>query len=95
MSEPTSSQVIDRATSKNKKRMNAHDEVLLHIMLEMHHEGKTIPAGFATEGWCLITKEMQIKYEPKHTKDKLNNRFESLKKWYSTMKSTLILSGSG
>lgn len=93
MSEPTSSQAADKATSKNMKWTDAHDDVLLRIMLEMRKEGKCIPGGFTSEGWGFITKEMQTKYGPKFSKDKLKNRFKSLKKWYSSMKSMLNLNG--
>ncbi|XXG43091.1 hypothetical protein AAC387_Pa01g3206 [Persea americana] len=93
MSEPTSSKGADKATSRNMKWTDAHDDVLLRIMLEMRKEGKCIPGGFTSEGWGFITKEMQTKYGPKFSKDKLKNRFKSLKKWYSSMKSMLNLNG--
>ncbi|RWR90957.1 L10-interacting MYB domain-containing-like protein isoform X1 [Cinnamomum micranthum f. kanehirae] len=95
MSEPSSSQATNKATSKNMKWTDAHDEVLLLIMLDMRKEGKFIPGGFTSEGWGLITKQMVTVHGPDFSKDKLKNRFKSYKKWYSAMKSMLNLSGFG
>ena len=47
------------------KWTNEHDDVLLHIMLEMRKVGKVIPEGFTSEGWALITKEMKTKLGPR------------------------------
>lgn len=77
------------------KWTDAHDEVLLLIMLDMRKEGKFIPGGFTSEGWGLITRQMLTVHGPEFSKDKLKNRFKSYKKWYSAMKSMLNLSGFG
>ena len=95
MSEPSSSQATNRATSKNMKWTDAHDEVLLLITVNMQKEGKYIPGGFTSEGWGLITKQMHTEHGPEFSKDKLKNRFKSYKKWYSPMKSMLNLRGFG
>ena len=95
MSEPTSSQAANTVSPRNMKWTNEHDDVLLHIILEMRKEGKVITRRFTSEGWALITKEMQTKLGPQFSKDKLKNRMKSFKKWYSAMKAMLYLSGFG
>ena len=95
MSQPSSSQAARGSTLRNIKWTNTNDVVLLHIMLEMRKEGKVIPGGFTSEGWALITKEMQTKFGPEFSKDKLKNRLKSYKTWYSAMKAMLNLGGFG
>ncbi|RWR86388.1 L10-interacting MYB domain-containing protein [Cinnamomum micranthum f. kanehirae] len=73
------------------KWTGTNDVALLHIMLEIRKEGKVIPGGFTSEGWGLITKEMQTKFGSDFSKDKL----KSYKKWYSVMNAMLNLSGFG
>ena len=77
------------------KWTDAHDEVLLLIKLDMRKERKFIPGGFMSEGWGLITKQMQTIHGPEFSKDKLKNKFKSYKKRYSAMKCMLNLSGFG
>ena len=95
MFEPTCPQSVNGSNIRNMKWTDEHDDVLLRIMLKMHKEGKVIPGGFTSERWGLITREMQTKLGPHFSKDKLKNRMKSFKKWYSTMKAMLNLSGFG
>ncbi|RWR93202.1 Myb/SANT-like domain-containing protein [Cinnamomum micranthum f. kanehirae] len=95
MSELTSPQAVNGSNIRNMKWTDAYDDVLLCIMLEMRKEGKVMPGGFTSEGWGLITKEMQTKLGPQFSKDNLKNRVKSFKKWYSAMKAMLNLSGFG
>lgn len=94
MSEPTSSEAPqpDRAT-RNLKWRGAQDYIL-HVMLDMRKQGEFFPREFCIRGMGSHHEGDGNMIWTLFTKDKLKNRFKSLKKWHSGMNVMLILSGT-
>ncbi|RWR92047.1 putative nuclease HARBI1 [Cinnamomum micranthum f. kanehirae] len=64
-------------------------------MVDQCREGRGIKGGFTCEGWNLLTWNMKSEFGESFTKDKLKNRFKTLKKTYASMKAMLDLSRFG
>ena len=71
------------------------DDTLIQLMVEQCKEGRGIKGGFTCEGWDLLTKEIKTAHGSFFSKDKLKNRFKTLKKTYGDLKAMLDLSGFG
>ena len=81
--------------SKNLKWTPMQDDTLIQLMVEQCKEGRSIKGGFTCEGWNLLTKEMKTAHGAFFKRDKLKNRFKTLKKTYGDLKAMLDLSGFG
>lgn len=81
--------------SKNLKLTPLQDYTLIQLMVEQCKEGGGIKGGFTREGWNLLTKEMKTRHGAFFSKDKLKNKFKTLKKTYGDLKVMLDLSGFG
>ncbi|XXG77557.1 hypothetical protein AAC387_Pa08g1690 [Persea americana] len=80
---------------KNLKWTPLQDDTLTQLMLDQCEKGRNIKGGFTCEWWDLLTKEMKTQYGDFFSKDKLKNRFKTLKKTYVDLKAMLDLSGFG
>lgn len=69
------------------------DELLIRLMVEQRKEGRGVKGGFTCEGWTLMTRSMRSQFGDTFTKDKLKNRFKTLKRTYRIMKGLLDQSG--
>ncbi|RWR92102.1 Myb/SANT-like domain-containing protein [Cinnamomum micranthum f. kanehirae] len=87
--------IISPPFQKNLKWTPLQDDTLIQLMLDQCKDGRNIKGGFTCEGWNLLTKEMKTQYGDFFSKDKLKNRFKTLKKTYGDLKAMLDLSGFG
>eukprot|EP00268_Persea_americana_P003957 TRINITY_DN11224_c0_g4_i1.p1 TRINITY_DN11224_c0_g4~~TRINITY_DN11224_c0_g4_i1.p1 ORF type:complete len:294 (-),score=60.76 TRINITY_DN11224_c0_g4_i1:610-1491(-) len=78
---------------KNMKWTTMQDELLIRLMVEQRKEGRGVKGGFTCEGWTLMTRSMRSQFGDTFTKDKLKNRFKTLKRTYRIMKGLLDQSG--
>ncbi|KAL4203264.1 hypothetical protein AMTRI_Chr01g127030 [Amborella trichopoda] len=81
------------AERKNTQWYLSRDNYFIELMLKQVNQGRLISSGFHRDGWNEMAKMMKKKFGKTFDKDKLKNRFKTLKKIYREVKQLLGQSG--